>query len=109
MAQLSGIEKGHAERRRALLQRSEELRGEIAADIANLRPVVQWVERGYSVALSIYSFWPILGGLTGFALARKKGSLLSKVAKAWSFFKLGKKAVGIFQQMKSQPARQETE
>jgi len=80
-----------------LLNESQQLRSEIAAEVENLRPVVGWVERGYSIALSVWSAWPLVGGLAGFFFARKKGSLLGKVGKIWSFWRVGKKMLGIFQ------------
>ena len=83
-----------AERRRLLLIRSQQLRNEIAAEVENLRPVVGWVERGYSIALSLWSAWPLIGGLAGFFVARKKASLLGKVGKIWSFWRVGKKMLG---------------
>ena len=95
MADLSGID-SLAERRRLLLERSQQLREDIAADLQNLRPVASWVEKGYSVALSVYSFWPVVGGLAGFFVARKKGSLLGKVTKLWSVWRVGKRMLGMF-------------
>jgi hypothetical protein len=108
LAQLSGVG-NPAERRLQLLRQSQQLREELAADVENLRPVVGWVERGYSVALSVLSVWPLVGGLTGFFMARKKGSLLSKATKVWSFWRLGKKMLGIFRRFSSgsPPPRQD--
>jgi len=66
-----------------------------------LRPVVGWVERGYSIALSLWSVWALVGGLAGFFVARKKASLLGKVGKIWSFWRVGKKMLGLFQRFSS--------
>ncbi len=99
MDQLSGIE-----RRRLLLNRSQQLRSEIAAEVENLRPVVGWVERGYSIALSLWSVWPLFGGLAGFLVARKKGTALGKVGKIWSFWRVGKKMLGVFRRFSSASA-----
>ena len=84
-----------------MLDESQLLRSEIAVEIENLRPVVGWVERGYSMALSLWSFWPLIGGVAGFFVARKKGSVVRKVGKIWSFWRVGKKALEVFQRFYS--------
>jgi hypothetical protein len=84
-----------AERRRILIARSDQLRGQLAADIGNLRPVVGWIERGYSIAVSLYSFLPIIGGLAGFMVGRRKTSVMGKVTKAWSYWRIGRKMFGL--------------
>jgi hypothetical protein len=88
-----------------LLNQSQQLRGAIAAEVENLRPVVGWLERGYSIALSIWSVWPLVGGLAGFFVARKKGAVLGKVGKIWSFWRIGKQLLGLFQRFSSGSAR----
>jgi hypothetical protein len=92
LAQLSEIER-LAERRRLLLAESERYRQAIAAQVKNLGPTAVWLDRGYSLARSLRSSWPLLAAAAGFLLARKRRSeragrsLLHLLRRIWAWWR----------------------
>jgi hypothetical protein len=84
------------ERRRLLVAESDRLRQQFAGELANLRPTVAWMERGYSVFHSLRSVWPWLAAAGGVLVARKGGGLFRSLGKAWSVWRLGKKLAGLW-------------
>ena len=89
MAQLTEIA-SLTERRRLLLSDSATLRNQIAADLANLRPAVAWVETGYVAFRSLRALSPVVALAGGFLVTRKGTSLFRLVRKAGSLWKIGK-------------------
>jgi hypothetical protein len=85
-----------AERRRLLVRRSDELRGHISYEVANLKPAVAWFERGYLLTQSIRSFWPIVAGAVAFFFTRKKSSWIRKIGKLWSWWRLVRSVTGVW-------------
>jgi hypothetical protein len=98
-----------AARRRLLVAESDCLRHQIATDLANLQPAVAWVERGYSVFQSVRSFWPLLAVLLGFLVTRKKGPWLRSLGKAWTYSRLIKKVVNLWQSYAGRETKREGE
>jgi hypothetical protein len=104
LGQLSEIERLQA-RRRELVAESQRLRQQIAGELENLRPVAVWANRGYRVFETLWAAWPLVGGAATFALGRKRHAFLRKAAKAWTWFRLGKKAADLWQRYGSQLRR----
>lgn len=86
------------ERRRRLMAESDRLRREIAGEFANLENAVGWIDRGYSLIRSFRAWWPLAAAAAGLMLGRTRGGLLKKLGKAWSLWKLARKATSLWQQ-----------
>jgi hypothetical protein len=106
--QLSEIERLQ-QRRRALVAESQMLRSQIAAEVENLRPAAVWVVRGYRWSQTLWAAWPLIGGAAGLLFRRKSPSLVRKMAKAWSWWRLGKKAAGLWHRFGPRRQRAERE
>ena len=78
-----------------LIDQSDRLRQELVAELEILESSAAWVEKGYTVARSIRSLWPILAGVAGLVVAKKGGSWLRKLGKAWSFFRIARNVLGL--------------
>jgi hypothetical protein len=92
-----------AERKRLLLARSQQYRQQMAADIENLETAALWIERGYVAMNRIRRVWPLIATAAGFLMARKgravvktSGSILGKLAKVLSMWRIGKKLTGLY-------------
>ena len=89
------------ERRRLLLAESARLRRQLATDFAGLKTTAQRAERVVSVALSLRALWPVIAGLAGLWLGRRRqGGLLQKVGKLWSWWNVGKKVMSFWEARK---------
>ncbi len=104
MAQRSEIE-SLAERRERLLAESDRLRQQVAEDITRLEPLFGWADRGYSVARSVITAWPLLAGAAGFLIARKRRGTVSTLTRILSWWKLGRKAYGLWRAFSSRSSR----
>jgi len=83
-----------AERRRLLVAESARLRLCIDAELANLVPTLNWVERGLSIARGTRTYWPLIAGAAGFLATRKKGGWVRSLGKLWSVWRLARKLMG---------------
>jgi hypothetical protein len=90
MAQLSQIAQLE-ERQRLLVAESDQLRQQMASELAELSTAATWVESGYSLVQSLRSLWPVLAGAAGLFVARKRGGWLQTLGKAWSLWGLAKR------------------
>lgn len=102
MANQSEIER-LAERKRLLLARSEQHRQQMSAEIENLQTTALWVERGCGAMKKIRTVWPLIATAGGFLMARKGravvktgGSILGKVGKVLTWWRIGKKLTGLW-------------
>jgi hypothetical protein len=85
-----------AERRRLLVAESARLRRQMAEDLAGLRSATVWVERGYAVVQSGRTLWPLLAGVAGLLVARKKRGWIHTARRLWSWWRLGKQLSGLW-------------
>jgi len=79
---------------------SQELRQRVVQEWHTLQERAVWVERGYTLARSSLAIWPMAAGVLGLVLGRSKGSLLTKGAKVFSWWRLGKKLFRVWQSLK---------
>jgi len=86
------------DRKRKLMAESDRLRREMAGEFANLERTAGWVDKGYSLIQSLRSWWPLAAAAAGLMLGRTRGGLLKKLGKAWSLWKLVRKATSIWRQ-----------
>jgi hypothetical protein len=89
-----------AERRRLLVQRSNQLRQDVGRQLQDFQPAVSWIERGTAVGRSLRSSWPIIGGVATLLFARGGTSWFRKAGKVWSLWRIGKKAVDLWTRFK---------
>jgi hypothetical protein len=80
-----------AARKRALLSRSEQLRRDLQAELANLRGPVAWAQNGYALIQATRPYWPVIAGAAGFFVARRRGGWFRAAGKLWSLWRLGKR------------------
>jgi hypothetical protein len=79
-----------------LRDQSDRLRQEVVAELENLQKAAIWVEKGFAVAQTMKSLWPLLAGLAGIMVARRGGGWLRKLGKAWSFWRLARQVTGLW-------------
>ncbi len=87
MAQLSEIRRLQ-EQRRQLVAESDRLRARCAGHVRHVNDSLAWVEKGYAVVRQLRPFWPVIAGMGGLLLARRRGSrlrLFSKLMSGWRF------------------------
>ena len=93
-----------AERRRALLARSAELRQACALDLAQVRSRAAWFETGFLMLRSGRAIWPVLTGFAGLVAKRNRQGWLAKAARIVSWIGLGRRVAGILRSSKSSDA-----
>ncbi len=86
-----------------LLAESESLRWQMEARVSDLQTSLAWMDTGYSLWKSFRSWWPLAAAAAGLALGRGGGGLVSKLGKAWSFWRLVKKVIAAWPR-KQEPA-----
>jgi hypothetical protein len=84
------------QQRQMLMAESEHLRREIAGGLATLETAATWVDRGYSLAMAVRNLWPMIAGVAGFLIARKRGGVFSQVARILSLWRLLRKLQGLW-------------
>lgn len=87
-----------SERRRALLAESDNLRQQVAMELNELERAAAWVEKGYSVAASLRTWWPVAAAGAGVFLGMGRGGLLAKLGKVWSLWRIARKGLGLWRQ-----------
>jgi hypothetical protein len=85
-----------AQRREQLLAESDRLRQQVAEDITRLEPLFGWADRGYSVARSVITAWPLVAVAAGFLIARKRRGSVSTLTRILSWWKLARNAYGLW-------------
>ena len=104
MAQRPQI-KSLAERRLQLIADSDRLRQQMAEDFTRLEPLCGWVDRGYSMARSALTAWPILAGAARFLGAKQRRGRVSTITRVLSWYRIGRRAFGFWKAFSSRSSR----
>ena len=78
------------------------MRRQTAEDAAALERSLTWIERGYALVQGSRAIWPIAAALVGLLLARSGGSWLGKAGKLFSWWRLARKASGLWHSFRTQ-------
>jgi hypothetical protein len=91
------------ERRQVLLAESARLRQQAFDQVSNLQRACSWVDTGYAVLRSLRSWWPVAAGAAGLFIGRGQGGFLKKTAKLWSFWRLARQGLELWQRFNAVP------
>jgi hypothetical protein len=95
VAQLSEIA-ALEEHRRRLIAESDRLRQQVAGELARLHTAAAWLDRGHALVQSTRYLWPFIAGAAGFFVTRKRRGVLGTVTRILSWWRLGKRLVGLW-------------
>ena len=84
-----------------LLAESDHLRQQFASETVQIKAAAAWVDTTYTLAHSLRAFWPLAAAGAGFFVARKSGSWLRLIGKAWSLWRIAKKIEPLWRRFSS--------
>ena len=84
-----------------LVAESDHLRQRFANESAEIKAAAAWVDTSYTLVQSLRAWWPLAAAGAGLFVARKRGSWLRLIGKAWSLWRIAKKVEPLWRRFSS--------
>ena len=83
---------------------SDQLRGQFAAEGAELQSSAAWIETGYLAAKLVRDWWPLIAAGAGFLVTRKRRGWLRLLARALSLWRIVRRIFPYWKEFFAKPA-----